>query len=79
MIAQGWGVAADKTGNTEWQAVTVDAKNSWNMHANLSKKCEYRCDYGRSYGRNYKCEHEHTINTNTNANVDPPRLTTTAH
>jgi hypothetical protein len=26
MIAQGWGGAAGKAGNTEWQAVIVDAK-----------------------------------------------------
>jgi hypothetical protein len=33
MIAQGWGVAAGKAGNTEWQAVTVDVK----------KGLEYAC------------------------------------
>jgi len=37
MIAQGWGGAAGKTGNIEWQAVIVDAKHSWNVHANASK------------------------------------------
>jgi hypothetical protein len=37
MIAQGWGGAAGKAGNTEWQAVAVDAKNAWNMHAKVSK------------------------------------------
>jgi uncharacterized protein YukE len=37
MIAQGWGGAAGKAGNTEWQAVTVDAKNACNMHAKVSK------------------------------------------
>ena len=37
MIAQGWGGAAGNAGNTEWQAVTDDAKNCWNMHANASK------------------------------------------
>jgi tRNA A58 N-methylase Trm61 len=37
MIAQGWGGAAGMEGNTEWQAVTVDAKNAWNMHAKVSK------------------------------------------
>jgi hypothetical protein len=37
MIAQGWGGAAGKAGNTEWPAVTVEAKNAWNMHAKVSK------------------------------------------
>jgi hypothetical protein len=37
MIAQGWGGAAGKAGNAEWQAVIAEAKNCWNAHANASK------------------------------------------
>jgi hypothetical protein len=37
MIAQGWGGAAGKAGNAEWQAVIAEAKNCWNMNENASK------------------------------------------
>jgi uncharacterized protein YukE len=37
MIAQGWGGAAGKAGNTEWQAAIVDVKHACNMLENVSK------------------------------------------
>jgi len=52
MIAQGWGMA----GNTEWQAVTVDAKNYLNMHENVSKNV--------NTGANVKQNMNATMNTN---------------
>ena len=36
-MGRGGAGAAGKTGNIEWQAVIVDAKHSWNVHANASK------------------------------------------
>jgi uncharacterized protein YukE len=56
MIAQGWGGAAGRAGNTEWQAVTDDAKNCWNMHANASKNV--------NTGANTAATMDATINAN---------------
>jgi hypothetical protein len=65
MIAQGWGGAAGKAGNTEWPAVTVDAKNSWNMHANASKNV----NTGANTAAIMEATMDATINATINANM----------
>jgi hypothetical protein len=65
MIAQGWGGAAGKAGNTEWPAVTDDAKNAWNMHAKVSKNV----NTGANTGATMDAIMDATINATINANM----------
>ena len=62
MIAQGWGGAAGKAGNAEWPAVTVEAKNAWNMHAKASKNV--------NTGANTGATMEATMDANIDATID---------
>jgi hypothetical protein len=65
MIAQGWGGAAGKAGNTEWQAAIVDAKHAWNMHAKASKNV----NTGANTGATMDATMDATINATINVNM----------
>jgi hypothetical protein len=65
MIAQGWGGAAGRAGNTEWQAAIVDVKKSWNMHAKVSKNV----NAGANTAAIMEVTMDATINATINANM----------
>jgi hypothetical protein len=65
MIAQGWGGAAGRAGNAEWQAVSDDAKNAWNMHAKASENV----NTGANTAATMEATMDATINATINANM----------
>jgi uncharacterized protein YukE len=64
MIAQGWGGAAGKAGNTEWQAAIVDVKHACNMLENVSKNVNTGANVNATMDANVNATMDATINAN---------------
>jgi hypothetical protein len=64
MIAQGWGGAAGRAGNTEWQAAIVDVEKSWNMHAKVSKNVNAGANVNAAIDATMEATMDAAINAN---------------